>query len=96
MTQEEIIAYLKQKTQIQENNTVKNIYKLKSRPDPRESSAYIGLIVMGVIGAFSFLIILSDMPRIVRHLNAVRNGRSLTEPYRKKKRLLDTSVSLDG
>jgi len=85
MTQDEIIAYLKQETQIQKNNTAKSIYKLKSRSDPRESSSFIGLIVTGVIGAFGFLIILSDMPRIVRHLNAVRNGKSLAEPLKKKK-----------
>jgi len=85
MTQNEVIAYLVQETQIQRNNTTKSIYKLKSRSDPRKSSSYIGLIVTGVIGAFGFLIILSDMPRIVRHMKAVGNGKSLAEPFKRKK-----------
>ena len=94
MTQDDIIVYLVRETQIQRNSTVRNVYKLKSRPDSRQSSSYIGLIVTGVIGALTFLIIVSDMPRIYRHLKAVLNGKSLAEPLKKKKWLLDTLCTL--
>ena len=79
MTQDEIIDYLVRETRIQKNSTVRNIYKLKSRSDPRESSEYIGLIGIGTIGAITFLIILSDLPKILRHLKAALTGRSLVE-----------------
>ena len=79
MTQDEIIAYLVQNTMIQKNSTVKNIYKLKSRSDPRESSEYIGLSGMGIIGTITVLILLSDLPKILRHLKAALTGRSLVE-----------------
>jgi len=77
MTQDEILAYLVRETKIQKNNTVKNIYKLKSRSDPRESSAYIGLFVSGALGTLLFLIILSDLPKVFQHLKAALTGRSL-------------------
>ena len=79
MTQDEIIAYLVRETQIQKNNTVRNIYKLKSRSDPRESSAYIGLFVSGVLGTLLFFIILSDLPKVCQHLKAALTGRRLVK-----------------
>jgi len=85
MTQDEIIAHLQQETRIQENNTVKNIYKQKSRSDTRESSTYIGVIGTGALGALTFLIILSDLPRLVRHLKAALSGIKVDENYKKRK-----------
>jgi len=79
MTQDDIIAYLMRETQIQKNNTVRNIYKLKSRSDPRESSAYIGLFVSGALGTLLFLIILSDLPKVFQHLKAALTGRRLVK-----------------
>jgi len=79
MTQDEILAYLVRETQIQKNNTARNIYKLKSRSDPRESSAYIGLFVSGALGTLLFLIILSDIPKVFQHLKAALTGRSLVK-----------------
>jgi len=79
MTQDDIIAYLIGETQIQRKNTARNMYKLKSRLDPRESPAYIGLSGMGAIGAIFLLIILSDLPKIIHHLKMAMTGRSLVE-----------------
>jgi len=77
MTQDEIIAYLVRETQIQKNSTVRRINKLKSRSDPRESSAYIGLFVSGALGTLLFLVIVSDLPKVCQHLKAALTGRRL-------------------
>jgi len=68
MTQEDIIAYLIQETKIDTRNTTLNLNKLKCRSDPRPSSKAIGLICSAVLGSLLGLIVLSDIPKLVKHL----------------------------
>jgi len=78
MTQDDILAYLVRETSIQANQTTRNIYKLKSRSDPRPSSAYIGLVTSVVMGSLLVLVVISDIPKVYTHLKGVLSCERLT------------------
>jgi len=75
MTQDQIIAYLIAETAIQANQTSQNLYKLKSRSDPRASSLVIGMVGTGILGGILGFVILTDMPTLVRHIAAALTNR---------------------
>jgi len=70
MTQDQIIAYLIAETAIKANETSLSLYKLKSRSDPRASSYVIGLVGMGIISGILGIVILSDIPTLIKHFIA--------------------------
>jgi len=75
MTQDQIIAYLIAETAIQANQTSQNLYKLKSRSDPRASSLVIGMVGTGIISGIFGVVFLTDIPALVRHFYAAITRR---------------------
>ena len=75
MTQDQILDYLIKETAIQTNETSLNQYKLKCRSDPRASSFAIGLVGIGFMAGILGIVILTDIPTIVRHVVAALTNR---------------------
>jgi len=70
MTHDQIIEYLKKETAIQANQTSRSLNKLRSRSDPRTSSFVVGLVGIGTIAGILGIVILWDMPTLVKHFVA--------------------------
>ena len=75
MTHDQIIEYLIQETAIQTNQTSRSLNKLRSRTDPRTSSFVMGLVGIGTIAGILGIVILWDMPTIVKHFVAALTNR---------------------
>jgi len=75
MTQDQIIAYLINETAIQANQTSRSLNKLRSRSDPRTSSSVMGLVGIGTIAGILCIVILWDIPTLVKHFVAALTNR---------------------
>ena len=75
LTDEQIIKYLTKELTISKNSTALSQYKLKSRSDPRQSSKVVGVVGSAlIIGVFG-LVLLTDIPALIRHMRAAVTGR---------------------
>jgi len=75
MTQEQIIEQLTKELTIPKNATSLSQYKLKSRSDPRQSSTVVGLVGSALICGVFGLVLLTDIPTLIRHLRAAVTGQ---------------------
>jgi len=75
MTQEQIIEQLTKELTISKNGTSRSLNKLISRSDPRQSSTIIGTIGLALICGVFGLLLLTDIPTLIRHLRAAVTGQ---------------------
>jgi len=75
MTQEQIIEQLTKELTISKNLTSRSQNKLISRSDPRQSSTVVGLVGSALICGVFGLLLLSDIPALLRHMRAAVTGR---------------------
>ncbi|KAH3822713.1 hypothetical protein DPMN_124503 [Dreissena polymorpha] len=67
LTEEQIIDQLIQNTSIDTRNTTMALSKLSCRRDDRPFCVITGYVAIGVIGGMLLLVVLSDLPRLIRH-----------------------------
>jgi len=75
MTQGQIIEYLIKDLTIHKNATSRSQNKLISQPDPRQSSFIVGLVGSALISGVFGLLLLSDIPTLIRHMRAAVTGQ---------------------
>jgi len=75
MTQEQIIEQLNKDLTISKNRTSRSLNKLISRSDPRQSSTIIGTVGLALICGVFGLLLLTDIPTLIRHLRAAVTGQ---------------------
>ena len=85
LTQDEILTFLTKELTIQKNATSLSLYKLKSREDPRPTSAIVGVIGSVLIGGMFGLLLLSDVPLLVRHLRAAVTAQPLDQTNQRRR-----------
>ncbi|KAH3790542.1 hypothetical protein DPMN_168744 [Dreissena polymorpha] len=66
LTEEQIIAQLIQNTSINTRNTTMALSKLGCRRDDRPFCVITGYVAIGVFGGMLLLLILSDLPKLIR------------------------------
>jgi len=75
MTQEQIIEQLTKELTISKNSTSRSQNKLISRSDPRQSSTLVGLVGTALICGVFGLLLLTDIPALIRHMRAAVTGQ---------------------
>jgi len=85
LTQDEILTFLTKELTIQKNATSLSLYKLKSREEPRPTSAIVGVIGSVLIGGMFGLLLLSDAPILVRHLRAAVTAQPLDQTNQRRR-----------
>ncbi|KAH3785589.1 hypothetical protein DPMN_163682 [Dreissena polymorpha] len=67
LTEEQIIAQLIRNTSIDTRNTTMALSKLGCRRDDRPFCVTTGYVAIGIIGGMLLLVVLSDLPILIRH-----------------------------
>jgi len=75
LTKEQIVEHLIQELTVTKNATSLSKNKLISRSDPRQSSTIVGSIGVCLICGIFGLLVIWDVPVIVRHIRAALTGR---------------------